>query len=219
MRCTALGKAEFNRAHLTADTVLNDALKHLARACEILVAENVHSAGLSAGTDVLAVCKSDTLGYRYENSGMLLESRLNVVNEALLVKYTLGKVYKVGTLAVFCGKSGGSGKPACISAHDLDDSNRVHSINVDVAYDLADGGSDELGCTAESGSMVGSHKVVVNSLGNTYYAKLVVVGCRISRKLENGIHRIIAADIEEISDIVLFEDLKDLVIGLGILLV
>ena len=111
---------------------------------------------------------------------MLCKSCLNVVNEAILVEYALGKVYKIGALAVFSGKSGGSGKPACVSTHNLYDSNRIHSVNVDIAYYLADGGSNELGCTAEAGSVVGSHKVVVNSLGDTDYAKLVIVGSGVS---------------------------------------
>ena len=219
MRCAALSKAQLYRAHLTTYTVFHYALEHLSRSCKIFVSKYVHSTGLCACANVFTVSKSDSLGYRNKNGGMIFKSVFNVVYKSLFVEDTLGKIYKVGALAVKRCECRRSGKPSRISAHDLNDSHSIHSIYVYITYDLCDGSSHKLCGTAKSGRMIGSHKIVVYSLRNTYYTKLIIVRCRISRKLENGIHRIVAADIEEVSDIILFEDLEYSVICRSIILV
>ena len=58
--------------------------------------------------------------------------------------------------------------------------------------------------------MVGSEKVVIDGLGNADDSYLVSAILRIFRELCDGIHRIVSANVEEISYIVLFEDLDDL---------
>ena len=56
--------------------------------------------------------------------------------------------------------------------------------------------------------MVCSAKVVIDRLRNSHNTHLVILLLHICGKLGNGIHRIVTADIEEIADIVLFEDRK-----------
>ena len=65
--------------------------------------------------------------------------------------------------------------------------------------------------------MVGSHQVVINGFGHANDTDLVIVVSGVIRELQNGVHRIVAADVEEVADIVLLEDTKYLGKGVGIL--
>ena len=62
--------------------------------------------------------------------------------------------------------------------------------------------------------MVGADKVVVDGLRHADDTHLVLVTLGVLGKLCNGIHRIVAANIEEIAYVVLLEDLKQAGINL-----
>ncbi len=63
--------------------------------------------------------------------------------------------------------------------------------------------------------MVGSFKVVVNSLGNSHYTTLITVFKHEFGNFIACIHRVVSAVVEEVADIVFFKNLKNtLVIGI-----
>ena len=66
--------------------------------------------------------------------------------------------------------------------------------------------------------MVGCKKVVIDSFRNTDNSHLKVVILCVAGELVDGIHRVVTAYVEEISDVVLFEYLEHCGISLGVTL-
>ena len=65
--------------------------------------------------------------------------------------------------------------------------------------------------------MIRAVKVVIDGLGNAHDAALIADGLHVTADLCAGVHRIVAAVIEEIADVVLLEYLEDaLIIGIVI---
>ena len=62
--------------------------------------------------------------------------------------------------------------------------------------------------------MVSAEQVVVDGLRNTHYAAVVANLLHVLRDLVASIHGVVAAVVEEVTNVILLEDLKDaLVIG------
>ena len=71
-----------------------------------------------------------------------------------------------------------------------------------------------LAAEANPGAMVCSEEVVVNGFRNSHDAALVTDFLHIFTNLIAGIHRVVAAIIEEVAHVVLLEDFQDaLIIG------
>ena len=88
-------------------------------------------------------------------------------------------------------------------------------VNARVLVDLHAGGRDIFGGAGKAGAVVGAEKVIVDRLGDAHDTALVADGFHITADLVAGIHRVVAAVIEEISDVVLLEDLENtLIVGI-----
>ena len=199
---------------LTAYLVLNCDLECLTCARKLLVSENVCASNACSLTNVCTVCKMDTLGNCDNNIGVLLKSRSYVSEELVHIEVSLGEIYKIGSDSVYdSADSGSGGKPARITSHNFNDGYSLGGVNRAVANDLLHCGGDILCRRAEAGSVVGYNKVVVDGLGHAHDSHLVIVILQILGKLCNGIHRIVAADIEEVSDIIFLEDGKELFVN------
>ena len=62
--------------------------------------------------------------------------------------------------------------------------------------------------------MVSAEQVVVNGLGYTHYAAFIANGLHIVIDLIAGVHGVVTAVIEEVTNVMLLKDLKDtLIIG------
>ena len=88
-------------------------------------------------------------------------------------------------------------------------SDHASVIDVGVLPDLGAGGGDILGGRGEAGAVVCAVQVVINCLGHAHDAALIAYLLHILRNLIAGIHRVIAAIVEEVADVVLLENLKD----------
>ena len=66
--------------------------------------------------------------------------------------------------------------------------------------------------------MVGNDKVVVYRLRNAHYAHFIIMRAGVLRQLCRRIHRIVSAYVEEIADVVLFEDGKQFFVKGGVVL-
>ena len=86
-------------------------------------------------------------------------------------------------------------------SHDLDDRYRFLFIYIGIGCDLADSGSDIFRGTSEAGSMIGVYKIIVDGFGLSNYADRTSDVFGIAWKFADGIHGIIAANIEEPADI------------------
>ena len=179
------------------------------------MSKRVDTAYSNTLTNVSAIGKMNSLGHRDNNVGVLFERRSYVSKELVHIEVSLGKVNEVGSDSVYyssdCRRSG---KPARITSHDLNDGNRLCGVYRAVANDLLHGRRDIFSRRSKSGRVVGNDKVVVDGLGNTDDSHLVIVSLRILGKLCNGIHRIVSANIEEVSDVVFLEYLKELFVNL-----
>ena len=58
--------------------------------------------------------------------------------------------------------------------------------------------------------MVSDHQVVVDGLGHAHKADLAADMGAVVGQLADGVHRVVAADVEEIADVQLFQDLEQL---------
>ena len=126
---------------------------------------------------------------------------------------------QVHALAVLApGQGGGGREPAGVAAHDLDDGHKVGAVHRRVADDLFHDHADILGRGAVAGRVVGEHKVVVDGLGHAHEADAGAHRAAVPRQLVDGVHAVIAADIEEPLDVQLFEDREQLFVDLFVLL-
>ena len=87
--------------------------------------------------------------------------------------------------------------------------------------DLHRRGGDILGGRTVAGAVIGSEEVIVDRLGDTHYAAFVAVFEHEFADFVAGVHRIVAAVVEEIADIVLSENLENTavigIVDIGIL--
>ena len=60
--------------------------------------------------------------------------------------------------------------------------------------------------------MVGDHQIVVDGLGHAHEADVALDALAVLSQLADGIHRVVAADVEEVADVQLFEDGEELLV-------
>ena len=177
------------------------------------MAEAVGGRGLRLG-DEAAVGVVDALGDGHHALAGLVVDGGDVSDELVQVKIHLREVDEVGTAAGPGGQGSGAGQPAGVTAHDLDDGHHAGVIDVGVVPDLHAGGGDILGGAGEAGAVVSAVEVVVDGLGDAHDAALIAHLLHILGDLVAGVHGVVAAVIEEVAHVVLFEDLQDaLVVG------
>ena len=104
----------------------------------------------------------------------------------------------------------GSRDPAGVAAHDLNDFDFVHCTDgLRVETGVTHGGGNPTGHTAVTWCVVGVAQVVINGLGHAHAAHLIT---GIRGKLTHAVrcvHRVIAADVEEVMDVVGLEDFEN----------
>ena len=127
----------------------------------------------------------------------------DVCVELVHIKRNFRQVNVVGTeLREACR----CGEPACVTAHDFNDGDCLGGVNRAVTDDFLHGGGNELRRGTVAGGVVGAGEVVVDGLRNADRTHLVVRGLQIFAQLCNGVHGVVAADVEEVADVVLLED-------------
>ena len=60
--------------------------------------------------------------------------------------------------------------------------------------------------------MVGDHQVIVDGLGHAHEADVALDALAVLGQLADGVHGIVAADVEEVADVQLFEDGEELLV-------
>ena len=124
-----------------------------------------------------------------------------------------GQADHVHALAVVAlGQSGGSGQPAGVAAHDLHHGDVLGAVNGGVTDDLLHHHADVLGSRAVAGGVVGDHQVVVDGLGHAHKADVALDACAVICQLADGVHGVVAADVEEVADVQLLQDGEQLLV-------
>ena len=207
----ALAYIELYGAGFDAKTAAYKILKIFTAASKHLVTEGVGSGSAVVFADESAVFIMDSLRYTDYDVAVFLEGSMNFLEKFFYIEIGFRKINEKRIVSnIFPGKGSSSGEPACVTSHDLDDSDGFFLIDTGVQGDLTDGGSYVAGSTSESGSMVGVYKIVINGLRLTEDTDVAADLFSIAGKLADGIHGIVAADIKEPADIHLLEFLKKL---------
>src|SRR5205807_4089305 len=108
-----------------------------------------------------------------------------------------------GVLLAAAGQPGGRGQPAGVAAHDLGDGDRLEGVHrLVVAARLHDAGGQVLGGAAVAGAVVGARQVVMHGLGHADDAQFVPLPGGEAVEAGGGLHRLVAADEEEVADVV-----------------
>ena len=90
-----------------------------------------------------------------------------------------------------------------MAAHDLGHRHAADVIHRGVADDFLQDGGNVLCGRAVAGGVVGEHQVVVDGLGHAHKADVAADVCAVVGQLADGIHRVVAADVEHGADVVL----------------
>ena len=88
------------------------------------------------------------------------------------------------------------------------DADHTGVIDAGVVVNFHAGSGNVLGSGSEAGAVVGTEQVVVDGLGNAHHAALVTGLLHELGDLVAGVHGVVAAVVEEVSDVVLLEYLK-----------
>ena len=217
MRSATLREVQLNGADLATEFILDGEFECFARTREVFMTECVGSAALCSFANVCAVSGADTLGNGNDDVRMLFKCFFKIGIEIVEIERYFGEIYEVGLyVRIERGKSCRRRKPACITTHDLYDGNGFYGINGGVAEDLLHGGCDIFCGRAVAGGVVCAGKVVVDGLRYADDAHIVADALCEFGELRNGIHRVVTADIEEITNVKFLENGDDIFKGLSV---
>ena len=181
---------------------------------QCLVAESVHCVHIIGQlADVAAVLELDTLGNSDHDAGLLLLHGADLLNEVLHVEGDFGQADHIHALAVIALGQRGRGQPAGVAAHDLDHGDIIGAVNGGIADDLLHHHTDVLCRRAVAGGVVGHHQVVVDGLGNAHEADVALDAVAVFSQLADGIHGVVAANVEEVANVQLFQDGEQLLVN------
>ncbi len=110
---------------------------------------------------------------------------------------------------VLAGKAARGGNPAGVSAHDFQDEDLCRGLGhrQHIQGRLLRRNGDVLGDGAEAGAVVGDGQVIVDGLRDAEAGHGKAHALADLRHLVRGVHRVVAAVVEEVADVVGFEDL------------
>ena len=142
----------------------------------------------------------------------LLDERIDLCDEALLVECDLGKQDHDGDLGLRVRREApGRRDPAGVTAHDLEHEHLRGRLchGADVEACLTSGDGDVLGHRPESRAVVGHRQVVVDGLGDVDGLDGRPDALRELRDFEAGVGGVATAVVEEVADVVSLEDLHE----------
>ena len=137
---------------------------------------------------------------------------LDIRDEVFNVKIGLRQIDQIGTEAGVCRGCCACCKPARVTSHDLNDTDHRRIIHTCIEVQLHAGADDVASGGREAGAVVRAVQIVVDRLRNAHHAAFITDMLHVLADLVAGIHGIIAAVVEEVTDVVLLEDLKDALI-------
>ena len=173
------------------------------------MAEGIETGSIRIFTDKFASGIRDAFRDTDDDGAVLRQGGSHILCELFKIEMGLRQIdeYRVVPL-VFTGESAGSRYPAGVAAHQLYDGDGFLLIDRGVQNDFP----DRIGyifCGASvAGGMVGENEVVIYGFRNTDEPDLAVVVGGVAGQLADGVHGIVASDIEEVSDVHLPKLLK-----------
>ena len=150
----------------------------------------------------------DALGDDDERLALFLIHALDIGTEAFHIEIALGQINEVGAAALICSKCCRCRKPAGMTAHYLNDVDRAGAVNAGILIKFHAGCCDIFCRAAVAGAVIRSEQVVVDRLGNSDNSAIIADTAHVAAYLIAGVHRIVAAVIEEVANVILFENFK-----------
>ena len=168
---------------------------------------------------VAAVLQLHALADGNHHRGVVLLHGGHLVNEAVHMEGNLRQANHVHAVAVVAhGQRRRRRQPARVAAHDLHQGHVGRAVHRGVPDDLLHHHADVLGRRAVAGGVVGELQVVVDGLRDAHEADVAADPRAVAAELVDGVHAVVAADVEEVLDVVLLQQVEDFAEGGVILL-
>ena len=149
---------------------------------------------------------SDTLGYNDHTLAVVFFHLLIYVCKELVSRERyFRQINEVRSQALVASKSRCSRQPTCVTTHCLNDGDHRSVVYGCVKFQFHSGRSYVLCSRAVTRAVICAKKVVVYRLWHAHYAALPTRLVHILADLVAGVHRIVAAVVEEITDIILLK--------------
>ena len=103
-----------------------------------------------------------------------------------------------------------------MTAHDLGHSHAADVVDGGITDDFLEDGGNVLGRRAVAGGVVGEAEVIIDGLGYTDKTHRTAYLCAVAAELGDGVHRVVAADVEHRADVVLVKQGEQLDVGRGV---
>ena len=97
-----------------------------------------------------------------------------------------------------------------MAAHDLGHRDAADIIHRGIPDDFLQDGGDVLGGRAVAGGVIGETQVIVDGFGNADEPDAAAHPLAIAAELGDGVHRVVAANVEDSGDVVLVKEGKQL---------
>ena len=173
------------------------------------MSEVIHSDRAVILTDEGTFFVMDTLRYTYDHVAVFLECSFYFSQELILIKCNLRKINQKRIIPdIFSCQHTRCCQPACMTPHNLNNRNRFFLIYICIDCDLTNSCSHISCSTSKARCVVCQHQVIVNCLRLTQYNNVTSNLLGIAGQLAYRIHRVISPDIEEVSNVHLFEFCK-----------
>ena len=103
-------------------------------------------------------------------------------------------------------KSSGGSQPSGMAAHDFHDGYRIRVIHIAVSNNLQHGSGNKFGRRTESRGMVSAGQVIIDGFWNADDLYILAGSAEVAGQFVHSIHRIIAADVKKVGNLVMMEN-------------
>ena len=150
-----------------------------------------------------AVSRLDALAGRDDDIGLGALQLVHLGQEFFRVKGDFRQEDEIRAVTVLAaGQTGRTGQPARVAAHDLGHRHAADVVNRGITDDLLEDGGNVLGGRAVARRVVCQAEVVVDGLGDPDEPDAAAHLGSVAGKLCNGVHGVVAANVEHRADVV-----------------
>ena len=210
MSRATLQQAEFDAAHLRACCLFAVIGQRIRKTAKLSMTERVLGLCEVAAVfaDVTAVFVLDAFGYRNDHFLVLRIDVLDTRNELIHVEIFFRQINQIGAKSLVGRKRSRGCEPSRVSSHHLKNRDHARVVYARIEIDFHRGGGDIFCGAAIARAVVGGPQIVIDRLGHAHYAHFVAGLLHVFADLVACVHRVVAAVIEEITNVIFLENFK-----------